>query len=103
MNPQLILFIIITLLDAHDLFALIVKSLFPKLYDFIVSASATTEIVTLADRLKLILLKRGLAKYPSAILGLSFTVDSNLVFNLYFSALRTLFHQFIECCKVNVR
>lgn len=37
------------------------------------------------------------------VLGLSFTVDSNLVFNLYFSALKTLFHQFIECCKVNGR
>lgn len=33
-----------------------------------VSASSATEIVTLAGRIQPMLLKRGLAKYPSAIL-----------------------------------
>lgn len=83
-----------------------IKFLVPEIVripDFNVSASSATEIVTLAGRIQPMLLKRGLAKYPSAILWLSLTVDSNFVINLYFSALRTFFHHFIECCKVDER
>lgn len=47
-----------------------------RIPDFDVSASSTTEIVTLADHIQLMLLRRGLAKYQSAILGLYFTVES---------------------------
>lgn len=39
-----------------------------RIPDFNVSASSATEIVTLAGRIQPMLLKRGLAKYPSAIL-----------------------------------
>lgn len=43
--------------------------------DFDILASSTTGIVTLVDRIEWMLLKRRLAKYPSEILGLSFTIE----------------------------
>lgn len=78
---HVMLYIYVTFFEAQDMFALTIKSLSPNLNEFPteILASSTAGIVTLVDRIRLTL-KRRLAKYPSEIPGLSFTVDEVVFF-----------------------